>query len=148
MKTFTYSTSLLAPARATLHCLQGCIVGEIVGLLIGVILGFDPWLTITLATILAYVTGFAFGLSQAHRVEGIDVHAALKMIWIGELISIGVMEIAINVVDYLMGGPQASSVFAPTFWLGLIVAIPVGFFCAWPVNWWLIKIDLKKCSYA
>jgi hypothetical protein len=33
----------------------------------------------------------------------------------------------------------------PIFWVGIAAAIPVGFLAAWPVNWWLIKRDLKKC---
>ena len=70
---------------------------------------------------------------------------ALKLIWVGEAISIGVMEIVMNAVDYSVGGMQAGSVFAPIFWIGIAVAIPAGFLAAWPVNWWLLKRDLKAC---
>jgi hypothetical protein len=28
---------------------------------------------------------------------------------------------------------------------GLVFAIPAGFLAAWPVNYWLIKRDLKGC---
>jgi len=31
-------------------------------------------------------------------------------------------------------------------WLrGLLVAVPVGFLAAWPVNFWLLKRELKRC---
>ena len=70
---------------------------------------------------------------------------ALKLIWLGEVISIGVMEIAMNGVNYAVGGMQAGSFLSPVFWFGLMFAIPAGFLAAWPVNWWLLKRDLKKC---
>jgi len=70
---------------------------------------------------------------------------ALKLIWIGELISIGVMEIVMNAVDYGVGGMQAGSMLSPIFWIGIAAAVPAGFLAAWPVNWWLLKRDLKKC---
>ena len=50
-----------------------------------------------------------------------------------------------NATDYAVGGMQAGSVFAPMFWIGIAVAIPAGFLAAWPVNWWLLKRDLKAC---
>jgi len=70
---------------------------------------------------------------------------ALKLIWIGEAISIGVMEIVMNAVDYMVGGMQSGSMLTPIFWYGIAVAIPAGFLAAWPVNWWLLSRDMKKC---
>jgi hypothetical protein len=61
------------------------------------------------------------------------------------VISIGVMEIVMNFVDYQMGGMGASSVFHWTFWKGIAFAVPAGFIAAWPVNYWLIKRELKAC---
>ena len=46
---------------------------------------------------------------------------------------------------YGVGGMQAASVLDPIFWAGIAAAVPAGFLAAWPVNWWLIKRDLKKC---
>ena len=136
---------LVTSAQATLHCLAGCAIGEVAGLLIGVSLGLNVWVTMGLATILAYLSGFTLGVVPVMRRERIDFFAALKTIWIGEAVSIGVMEIAMNWVDYSVGGVQAGSVLAPIFWLGLLVAIPAGFLAAWPVNWWLLKRNLKHC---
>ncbi len=50
-----------------------------------------------------------------------------------------------NTIDYGVGGMQAASVLDPIFWAGIAAAVPAGFLAAWPVNWWLIKRDLKKC---
>ena len=136
---------LVTSAQATLHCLTGCVIGEVAGLMIGVSLGLGVWLTIGLATFLAYVSGFTLGLLPVMRHQKKTFWQALKLIWIGEAVSIGVMEIAMNGADYLAGGMQAGSIFSLQFWIGLAVAIPAGFLAAWPVNWWLLSRDLKKC---
>ncbi|WP_375203188.1 DUF4396 domain-containing protein [Hyphococcus sp.] len=136
---------LITSAQATLHCLTGCVIGEVAGLTIGVSLGIGVWPTIILATSLAYISGFTLGLLPVMRRQQKSFWQALKLIWIGEAISIGVMEIAMNGADYLVGGMQTGSVLSPIFWLGLAIAVPAGFLAAWPVNWWLLSRDLKKC---
>ena len=128
-----------------MHCLTGCVIGEVAGLMIGVTFGLGVWPTIILATTLAYLSGFTLGLLPVMRDKGKTFMEALKLIWIGEVLSIGVMEIAMNLADYQMGGMTAGSVFTATFWLALLVAIPAGFVAAWPMNWWLLKKDLKAC---
>lgn len=136
---------MVTAAQVTLHCLTGCAIGEVAGLAIGVTLGLSVWMTIALATTLAYISGFTLGLIPVMRRQGKTFMEALKLIWIGEAISIGVMEIAMNAADYAVGGMSAGSVFSPMFWLGLAVAIPAGFLAAWPVNWLLLRRDLKRC---
>ena len=140
-----HDNPLITSAQATLHCLVGCVIGEVTGLIIGVSLGFAVWQTITLATTLAYFSGMTLGLVPVMRNQSKTFGEALKLIWIGEVLSIGVMEIVVNAVDYTVGGMDAGSVLDPIFWVGIAAAIPAGFLAAWPVNWWLIKRDLKKC---
>lgn len=135
----------MTSAQATVHCLTGCVIGEVAGLLIGVALGLDVWLILTLATALAYLSGFTLGVAPLMRRERLGFLTGLRVIWVGEVISIGVMEIVMNVADYAVGGVQAQSVFSGVFWLGIIVAVPAGFLAAWPVNFWLIKRNLKSC---
>ena len=132
-------------ANATLHCLTGCVIGEVAGLMIGVSLGFEPWQTILLATVLAYVAGMTLGLVPVMRSRGVGLAEAFRIIWIGEVVSIGVMEIVMNYVDYQMGGMTAPSVASWMFWRGIALAIPAGFLAALPVNYWLLKRDLKAC---
>ena len=136
---------LKVSAQATLHCLTGCVIGEVAGLAIGVSLGLAAWQTIVLATALAYASGMTLGLVPVMKSRGIGLLAALRIIWVGEVVSIGVMEIAMNVVDYQMGGMGAPSIFSWMFVRGLAFAIPAGFLAAWPVNYWLIKRNLKGC---
>ena len=139
------SNPLVTSAQATIHCLTGCTIGEVAGLLIGVGLGLSVWPIIVLATTLAYLSGMTLGLVPVVQNQNKTFFEALKLIWIGEVVSIGVMEIAMNAVDYAVGGMQTGSILSPAFWLGIAAAIPAGFLAAWPVNWWLLKRDLKSC---
>ena len=136
---------LRVSAQATLHCLTGCIIGEVAGLMIGVGLGLAAWQTITLATILSYLSGFTLGVLPVMTSRRTGFWNALRIIWIGEAVSIGVMEIVMNLVDYQMGGIGAPSILSWMFWRGLLFAIPAGFLAAWPVNYWLVRRDLKAC---
>ncbi len=137
--------SLKTSLQATVHCLTGCVIGEVAGLAIGVTLGLPAWQTIVLATALAYASGMTLGLVPVMRNRGVGMLDALRIIWIGEVISIGVMELVMNTVDYQMGGMAAASVLTWMFWRGLLLAIPAGFLAAWPVNYWLLKRELKAC---
>ncbi len=132
-------------ARSTQHCLTGCIIGEVIGLAIGVEAGLSTAATIILATTLAYISGFALGLVPVMKSRGLSLVAAFKLIWLGEAISIGVMEIVMNWVDYEMGGMAAMTVLSWQFFRGLLFAVPAGFLAAWPVNYWLLGRELKAC---
>jgi hypothetical protein len=121
------------------------VIGEVAGLGIGVTLGLATWQTITLATVLAYLSGMTLGLLPVMKSQHVGFLQALRIIWIGEVISIGVMELVMNFVDYQMGGVNAPSVASWMFWRGLVFAIPAGFIAAWPVNYWLLKRELKAC---
>ena len=99
-----HKTTWVTAAQATLHCLTGCVIGEVAGLMIGVSLGLGVWPTLALATVLAYISGFTLGLVPVVRREGVTYAEAFRIIWVGEAISIGVMELAMNTVDYLVGG--------------------------------------------
>ena len=108
-------------------------------------MGLGPWYTMALATILAYATGLTLGVVPVSRREFVSLLAAFKIVWIGEVISIGVMELVINAVDYGVGGASAGSILEPIFWIGIALAVPAGFVAAWPVNWWLLERNLKAC---
>jgi len=136
-----------SPARlathATVHCLIGCAVGELAGLAIGVSLGWSAWPTMILATILGFASGYTLGLWPLVR-DGASWSGAFRTIWLGETISIAVMELVMNVTDYHFGGVQAVSILAPSFWTGYVAALPAGFVAAWPVNYWLLRRKIKS----
>lgn len=128
---------------ATMHCLTGCAIGEIIGLAIGVTLGLNPWATMTLATLLGFAFGFALGLRPLVK-QGMGVAQAFKVIWLGEVISISVMEFAMNFTDYHVGGVMAPDILSPIFWIGYGAALVAGFVAAWPVNYWMLARNIKK----
>ena len=128
---------------ATLHCLTGCAIGEFAGLAIGVALGLNPWTTMALATVLGFASGYTLGLRPLVK-QGMSWLGAFKAIWLGETISIAAMELAMNFTDYHVGGVQAASLLSPVFWLGYVAALPAGFIVAWPVNYWLLRRNVKQ----
>ncbi len=132
-------------AHATLHCLTGCVIGEFAGLAIGVTAGFSPYTMMVLSTILAYFSGFALTIYPLMRRAALPFSAALKAVWLGEVISIGVMELVMNGIDYHMGGVRSGSLSNPLFWEALAAAVPAGYLAALPVNGWLIGKQLKRC---
>ncbi|HXS05301.1 MAG TPA: DUF4396 domain-containing protein [Rhizomicrobium sp.] len=133
-----------AAAHATLHCSIGCIIGETVGLMLGTTLHFSQVESMAVSTVLAYCAGFTLAATPLMRRTGLSLGAALGAIWIGEGISIGVMEIVMNAIDYQMGGMRTGSIFNMRFWAALAVATAVAFVIAWPVNAWLIAKKIKE----
>lgn len=129
---------------ATLHCLTGCAIGEFIGLAIGVTLGLGAWTTLALATVLGFVSGYSLSLVPLMR-TGMGLGAAFGTIWLGETISIAVMEFAMNFTAYHVGGVNVGSMLEPRFWLGYAAALAAGFIFAWPVNSWMLKRNLKRC---
>lgn len=133
-------------AMVTLHCLTGCLIGEWIGLATGVVLSLPRSVTIVLATVLAYASGFGLTMWPLLR-RGMAFWPALSTVFIGEAVSIGVMEIAMNTIDYAMGGMGVKNLFAARYWEALALASIAGFLAAWPVNFWLLGRHLKKCSH-
>lgn len=114
--------------------------------MIGVSLGLNPWATMALATVLGFGSGYALGLRPLVR-QGMGVMQAFRTIWLGETVSIAVMEFAMNFTDYHVGGVSVGSVFEPRFWLGYALAVPAGFIAAWPVNYWLLRKSIKQSCH-
>ncbi|MGF1454933.1 MAG: DUF4396 domain-containing protein [Alphaproteobacteria bacterium] len=131
-------------AHVTLHCLTGCAIGEVTGLIVGTALGLGVWGTMGLATALAFLFGMGLAVLPVMR-QGASFARAFGAVWLGEVISIAVMELAMNGTDYAIGGVQTGSLTAPLFWIGMALAIPAGFLAAWPVNHWLVSKSLKAC---
>jgi len=127
---------------ATLHCLSGCAIGEFVGLAIGVSFGLGVWPTMLLATALGFASGYLLGLWPLVR-RGSSWIEAFRTLWLGETISIAAMEFAMNFTDYHVGGVAVASLLDARFWLGYALALPAGFVVAWPVNYWLLRREIK-----
>ncbi|MGQ0501565.1 MAG: DUF4396 domain-containing protein [Panacagrimonas sp.] len=137
------ATTIGLTTASTLHCLTGCAVGEFIGLAIGVSLGLNPWAITVLATAMSFASGYTLGLWPLVR-QGMGWGAAFSTLWLGETLSIGVMEIAMNLTDYHVGGMSVASVLHAQFWIGYVAALGAGFAAAWPMNWWLLSRSIKK----
>jgi hypothetical protein len=135
---------LRGAASVTLHCLTGCAIGELTGLAIGVGLGWNPKLTITLAVVLSFASGFALTLVPMLR-RGFGFAASLRTVWLGEVISISVMEAVMNLVDYQMGGMRGVSLASGRYWEAFAWALVAGFIAALPVNAWMLERNMKRC---
>jgi F0F1-type ATP synthase assembly protein I len=138
-------SALGAAAHATLHCLTGCVIGEFIGLAIGVTLGISPYAMMGLSTLLAFISGFSLTIFPLMRKTNLPFKNAFAAIWLGETVSIGVMELVMNTVDYHMGGVRSGSLANLLFWKALAMAVSAGYIVAFPVNAWLISKQLKKC---
>lgn len=148
MDTHNHSASHDLPLRklaasATRHCLTGCVIGEVAGLLLGVSLGWQPLTTALVATALAFASGFALTLIPMTLRQGRSVAETFRIVWLGETISIGVMELAMNVIDYLIGGMSAKSVAEPVFWYSMAAAVVAGYLAGYPVNYLMLKHNIK-----
>jgi len=133
-------------ASTTLHCLTGCTIGETLGLTVGVSLGWNPISIALFATVLAFISGFSLTLIPLTLQRGHKVVEALKLVWVGEVVSIGAMEVAMNGVDYLIGGMTSGSIFIPYFWVALGISIIAGYLAGYPVNYYMLERGIKtKC---
>lgn len=131
--------------HVTLHCLTGCMLGEFLGLAIAISLGWSLTGRIVLAVVMAFICGLGLAIYSLMRRENVSWQQALNVVWLGEVVSISVMEVAMNVTDYHMGGLQVASLGEALFWWGLLGAGVAGFIAAYPVNMWLLARHLKKC---
>ena len=113
--------------------------------MIGVTLQLGVTLTITLAVALAFIIGISLAVRPLMQDQNLKLIDALRVVWVAELISIGVMELAMNWVDFYIGGISAPSIFSSIFWIGIMFAIPACFIAAWPVNYVLLRMHLKSC---
>jgi hypothetical protein len=139
------SKIMRSSALATLHCLIGCLIGDFIGLALGIYLSLTAVSTSLLAVIFAYITGFSLASYSTMQHHNFTIKQAFRAIWLGELISIAVMEIVMISVDYLAGGMAVNTIISATFWFSLTLASIASFFAAWPVNYLLIKKQAKKC---
>ncbi len=123
---------------ATLHCLTGCAIGEILGLMIGTAIGLSAGWTIVLAVSLAFFFGYL--LSTLPLVKaGLGLGGALSIVFAADTLSIATMELVDNAVMAVIPGAMEAGLVNVVFWGGMMIALTVAFFAAWPVNRYLLQ---------
>jgi Domain of unknown function (DUF4396) len=125
-------------ASATLHCLTGCAIGEILGLIIGTAIGLSTVWTIVLAVALAFLFGYALSTLPLLR-SGLALGTALSIVLAADTLSIATMELVDNAVMALIPGAMEAGLVNPIFWIGMLIALTVAYFAAYPVNRALLK---------
>jgi len=65
---------------------------------------------------------------------GLGVGAALSVVLAADTLSIATMEIVDNAVMAIIPGAMDAGLVNVIFWVGMMIALTVAFFAAWPVN--------------
>lgn len=123
---------------ATLHCLTGCAIGEIAGLMIGTALGLSTGWTIVLAVGLAFLFGYTLSTLPLLK-SGLALGTASSVVLAADTLSIATMEIVDNAVMAIIPGAMDAGLVNVIFWVGMMIALTVAFFAAWPVNRYLLQ---------
>ena len=122
---------------ATLHCLTGCAIGEVAGLVIGTAAGLSNAVTITISVALAFFFGYTLSTLPLLK-SGLAIGSALSVVLAADTLSIATMEVVDNAVMAVIPGAMDAGLVNVVFWLGMMIALTVAFFAAWPVNRYLL----------
>lgn len=123
---------------ATLHCLTGCAIGEVVGLIIGTAFGVSNAVTIGMAVVLAFMTGYTLSIMPLLR-SGLAMRTALLTVLAADTLSILTMEVADNVVEAGIPGAMNAGLANRLFWWTMPLSLGAAFLVAYPVNLWLLQ---------
>jgi hypothetical protein len=123
--------------KATLHCLTGCAIGEILGNIIGAGLGWSTMATEALAIPLAFLFGYSFTVRPLLK-GGLGFRKSAKLALASDTFSIATMEIVDTLIIVLIPGAVSAGPANALFWGSLAIALTIAFFCAVPVNRYLI----------
>ncbi|MGI9088793.1 MAG: DUF4396 domain-containing protein [Chthoniobacterales bacterium] len=131
---------------SAIHCMAGDATGIIVAAAITSVLG----LPMGIDAVIEYLAGFAFGLFifQALFMKdmlGGSYGNAVKRTWLPEWLSMnavmaGMIPVMIILMTHDMRAMEPTS---PRFWGIMSFASLAGAVLAYPVNWWLVKKQLK-----
>lgn len=136
--------------RQTLGSTMHCVAGDGVGILAGAVLAHVFGLTGLREVALEYALGFAFGwmVFQAlfmRDMFGGSYPRSIARTFIPELLSMNLL-MAGMVPTMMILQMQLGRGADPTtaaFWFVMSMALLVGFIAAYPMNWWLVRYNLK-----
>lgn len=122
---------------ANIHCLTGCPIGEILGMALSTHFGLDNAHSVAVATLLAFLFGYAFTLVPLVR-SGMSWRPAILLALASDTASIAVMEVADNASMLLIPGAMDATWRDGLFWGAMTTSLFVAGLAAFPVNRWLI----------
>lgn len=123
---------------ATLHCLMGCAIGEMLGVTIGTHLGLTPHLTVLLAGVLSFVSGYTVSTWPLLQAK-LPFKKALRLVFAADTLSILAMTLMDNFLMLLIPGAMDKDLTHPVYWLSRIVSLLAAFAVAFPVNAYLLR---------
>jgi hypothetical protein len=136
--------------RQALGSTMHCVAGDGVGIMAGAAIAGFLLLPKVADVSLEYVLGFLFGwgIFQAlfmRDMAGGSYVKSLRMTFIPELLSMNCLMAGMIPTALIAKAhyPAAMSPLSPLFWFVMSVALTVGAFAAYPMNWWLVKHALK-----
>lgn len=132
---------------STLHCVAGDATGVIIAATITGLLGLPMWIDMTLEYIVAFILGlFIFQALFMRDMFGGSYGLALRRSILPEWLSMNMMMAGMFpvMVRFMMGRDmRAMDPRELLYWGVMSLAITVGFFTAYPMNWWLVSKRLK-----
>lgn len=132
---------------STLHCVAGDATGVIIAATVTGLLGLPMWLDMTCEYVAGFVLGlFIFQALFMRDMFGGSYRQALKRSILPEWLSMNTMMAGMFpvMVRLMMGRDmRAMDPRELLYWGVMATAITVGFFTAYPMNWWLVSRGLK-----
>lgn len=146
----THERYVAAQWRQALGSTMHCVAGDGVGILAGAVIARAVKMARPAEVALEYLLGFGFGWSvfqalfMRDMVGGSYAHS-LRSTFLPEFLSMNLlmagMVPAMLILNALISGPVGPG--TPVFWFVMSMALLVGFACAYPMNWWLVRHHLK-----
>lgn len=124
--------------KHTTHCLIGCGIGEILGMLIAASLGWNRVGRVSIATILAFLFGYALTYRGVRR-QVATPNEAIKITMATDTVSITSMELIDNTIEFLIPNALIVSATSFRFWWGLAASLAIAFIITVPVNRYMIS---------
>ncbi len=139
-------------AKGTTHCGAGCSLADIIAewVLVAIPLTlfgkkiFGAW---AVDYVLALLIGIAFQYFTIKPMKGLSRGEGLKEAAKADFLSLTAWQVGMYgwmaVATFGLFGRELDKT-APVFWFMMQIAMFLGFFTAYPVNWWLLKRGVKE----
>jgi len=119
--------------KHTLHCLIGCGIGEILGMLLASYLGWHRIGRLPLAIGFAFIFGYSLTYYGVRK-QVSSAKEAIKITAATDTVSITVMELVDNTIEFIIPNALLVTPTQPRFWWGLALSLSIAFIITVPVN--------------
>ena len=131
-------------AEVTIQLVCGCLIGELLGPVLAAASGVNGIWVIVISIGLAIVTGLGIAGFAVTRSTVLRFSQACRALIVGEIIGITVILAVIMAIGSGMMPEPLYKAFSWTFWEDHMLALPIGFFVAWPINHLFLKRSIRR----